>query len=366
MKKIFVMAALAMAAISCTKSDVLDSPVLNQGISFNTYLGKAPVSKATVQDNESVMEDYSFSVKAIKYYPGTDEESEYVKDTKNPVYMDRDLSHNGSNWVYDGNLVYWPTDGAALRFIAFGNNVNPTTTTTTNFALIGDSQTEYTYTVPAELADQQDLIVATTDILGTEEEKPAVGLNFKHLLSRIGFSLTSNATVPVHISELKIVGDFYTTATIDLLDETVSEELELAPVIDANAPKQESYDIIKVTNTFTPEFTTTTETNDSGEQQTITTPKKVSIYDRENSVTEENRFLMIIPQGATKIIGKYTLGDDETVRPIEILMEGIEALSEGFLPGKAYEFVLNVKADVISFSVNVTGWDEISDFTENI
>lgn len=394
MKKIFVMAALSLAAISCTKSDVLDSPVLNQEISFTTYLGKAPVTKAFIQDTGTVKKtDYSFSVKAIKYYKGADNKYDTLKGVS-PVYMSRKLFYTGSVWRYDSTLVYWPTDGAALRFVAFGNNVNPTTTTTstpegggeptttttttTNFELKSGSHTEYTYTVPASLTDQQDLIVATTEVLGTDPnaDKTAVTLNFYHLLTRIGFSLISNADIDVHISELKLVGNFKTKASIDLLSETNSAELELTPI---EGNEQDVYTVINENNkqTFTPQFKK--DKDDDGKELETNSPVNVPILGTDATVA--NRYLMIIPQtganadGKCEIIGTYTIGDDKTPRPIKIDLTSLPALCEqqlgaddntqsvykGFLAGKAYEFVLNVKTEVISFNVIVDEWDNVDD-----
>lgn len=389
MKKIFVMAALSLAAISCTKSDVLDSPVLDQEISFNTYLGKAPVSKATIQDNTSVKEEgYSFTVKAIKHWPGQDN-NYTVEELSKQLYMNRSLSYvantgegeTGGSWKYDDTPVYWPTDGSYLRFVAFGNNVDDE-----NFAakVEGEgndqvtSNTEFTYTVPANLAQQQDLIVANTEVLGLAENNPAVRLEFKHMLSRIGFSLVSNSNTPVHINWLKLEGvnkTFYSKASIDLLG-----TLALS-IAENETAKVEAYNVITSKSTFVPQKKTVE--NQDGPSSTTDVNVPIIQTAGENQTADvDSRYLMIIPQGAPvvegegsaavvndemKILGEFTIGTDETVRPISIKLGSVAALANGFEAGKAYEFVLNVKTYEISFNVEVVEWDEKDNtFTQEI
>ncbi len=349
MKKIFVMAALSLAAISCTKSDVLDSPVLDQEISFNTYLGKAPVSKATIQDNTSVKEGgYTFTVKAIKHWPGQDN-NYTVEELSKQLYMDCKLSFN-NNWVYDGNPVYWPTDGSSLRFVAFGDNAAASGNNADGLTVKENSNTVFQYKVHNELAQQQDLIVANTEVLGLEEGNPPVTLNFKHMLSRIGFSLVSNSATQVTIKSLQLEGDFKTTATIDLL----GDELKLSA---EETDKVTKYDIITSNSIFTPQFKTEGE-GDEAKQVSVNLPIIQAVSGEGQQADIKNRYLMIIPQEATGITGAFTIGSDPTVRPIKIDLTKETKLSGGFLAGKAYEFVLNVKTYEISFNVNVVDWDE--------
>lgn len=68
MKKIYIsLLALSVAAVSCTKSELVQTPDLGgQEISFDTYLGKAPMTKATSANLAALQaESKGFDVKAF-------------------------------------------------------------------------------------------------------------------------------------------------------------------------------------------------------------------------------------------------------------------------------------------------------------
>lgn len=342
MKKIFVMAALSLAAISCTKSDVLDSPVLNQKISFNTYLGKAPQVKAAVM-NENSMSNIGFNVVAFR----EDIQSPYM----NVVLTAEAGENNALKWDYEGDC-YWPTDGSNLTFGSYGLNVTHKLGTDNkavameNPLLVAqeNSSTIFTYTVPSAIADQQDLLVAAPvtqnveGITNNEATTKTVTLNYNHLLSRIGFSAKSNVNKDITITKLALSGTFVNKATVNIIPAQDQNQL----VLSTETTDEKGYAVIE------------TKTANLYVSDPTASPKAIS-----------DEYLMILPQpiaNNVKITGQYQIAGDDQVRDIEIVLnpaEGTKVL-EAFAAGKAYQFVLSITTDRISFDVNVNDWDEAS------
>lgn len=366
MKKIFVMAALAMAAISCTKSDVLESPVLDQPINFFTYLGRTPVTKGNFVELDD-MKTTGFDVKALKCVATTtttgDGESATTNTTLEPFantpYMHVKLTSEGAGWQYveveTGKAVnyYWPTNTSEkLVFVGYGLNASGTFATGTGDAASTEeyikfatgSNTDFTYTVPRTIADHKDLIVTNTGICDQDNCETGVVLNFEHLLSRIDFAITSSGgngaegTLPVYIKDLSLKGKFIENGAVSL-----------ASIEDGKLNGKKLTPGTAVTEAFKYEVISTTKLFNTKAEQPIFAG---------TSEDEENRYMMIIPQSTENVTieGTYTIDEDPTERTISINLGASEL--KNFEAGKAYKFVLNVKTSVISFSVTVEPWKE--------
>lgn len=376
MKKIFVMAALAMAAISCTKSDVLESPVLDQPINFFTYLGRTPVTKGnyvTIDDMKTI----GFDVKALKCVAETTtttgEGDDATTTTTTTIvegfdatpYMHVKLTASGTGWQYveaegdnAGKAInyYWPTNTSEkLVFVGYGLNASGTFTTGTGEAasteeyikFANGSNTDFTYTVPTTIADHKDLIVTNTEICDQDNCENGVALNFEHLLSRIDFAITSNGgnsqegeggTLPVHIKDLSLKGKFVQTGNVSLAS-IADGKLNGKKLTPGSAAEEAfKYEVISETKTF---YTKTEQPIFAGAE-----------------TDAANRYMMIIPQSTENVTieGTYTIDEDPTERTISINLGASEL--KNFEAGKAYKFVLNVKTSVISFSVTVEPWKE--------
>lgn len=363
MKKIFVMAALSLAAISCTKSDVLESPVLEQPINFFTYLGRTPVTKGNFVTVEE-MKATGFDVKALKCVAttgeGTDATTSLGAFDSKPYMHVKLTSTDGSAWSYveaAGNDVgkainyYWPTNTSEkLVFVGYGLNANDTfgatdeNTAGTKYIVFEDgSNTDFTYTVPRNIADHQDLIATNTNICDQENCKDGVTLNFEHLLSRIDFAITSNGgnsdgKLPVHIKNLSIKGKFIETGTVSLASIAEGKLVNKALTPGTAAAESIQYEVISTPKTFN-------------------TKEEQPIFAGEESAAS-SRYMMIIPQttNGVSIVGTYTIDEDPTERSINIDLGASDL--KNFEAGKAYKFVMNVKTSVITFSVTVEPWKE--------
>ncbi len=195
-----VPALLALAAVSCTKSEVLES---NDGeIRFNVVANSATKADAIYCNNNKPSE---FTVYA-------------ESDGKTYINGDKITSPDGGNtWVNESGTRFWPNE-LSLDFYAFVNengtwgwnpeNEEPATLTG--------------FTVPSGVADQEDFLYAVkmnqskgmgtagegaeTSESVTETTKP-VTLNFRHALSQIVFNAkNTNPNLYVEISEVSIVG----------------------------------------------------------------------------------------------------------------------------------------------------------------
>lgn len=356
---IFTAIVLAVVTIGCTKSNLVAVPqAQNTPITFSTYNGRTPVTKATevTQDN---IQTLGFHVTAFNNALGT---YDYAEE-----YLDRNVSWSSSaneaqgGWTYSP-LVYWPVSGT-LQFVAYGSNIQ--TAQTGEGVLIPDSEAPYskfTYTVPSTASAHKDLVVCNKDQAVTEGSK--VTINLKHILTRIGFKLkTIGSGTTVKINNITLYGKFAKTGTVDLINSDV-----IAPVADAVTT---SFSLFADGQSFT-----TSEGN-----QTVDIFNNSALT--EESTNEEiaaaaaDRYMMIIPGD----VADYAWADDETITlelPAEIAddpfihidyeLAGVQ--KDAFLPlldksganwsfaaGKAYEFIFEVSISQITFTGVVEKWN---------
>lgn len=136
----------------------------------------------------------------------------YWKKSNVPVteqfYMDADVSNQGNNrWTTD-NTYYWPGNGHTLRFYAL---------TPANAGIQMPAAPESTqlssYTVPANVAEQHDILVATTAELSGSYNQ-AVPLTFEHICTAIKFE-TGSQMQPGSIKSVTLKG-VKTTGAYDM------------------------------------------------------------------------------------------------------------------------------------------------------
>lgn len=109
----------------------------------------------------------------------------YWKKDGSPVgqfYMNEDATKNGDIWSTD-RTYYWPGAAHNLQFYAWAP-------VDAEFTSIPTSPTETTlaYTVPANAADQKDIVVATTNEISGDNDA-AVPLTFWHICTAVRFAV---------------------------------------------------------------------------------------------------------------------------------------------------------------------------------
>ena len=110
MKRLFIVASLAIMAIACQKTEV-QNEVLTP-IGFNTEVGKA--TKAIVLDQEDYKVDQPFAVYAYSHQ--TIEETETVHTVMSNVQ----ISKQSNDWKATEGSYYWPNDPRTkMNFYAY-------------------------------------------------------------------------------------------------------------------------------------------------------------------------------------------------------------------------------------------------------
>lgn len=355
---IYITIALSAIAVGCTKSNIVDVPQgVDTPITFDIYNGKTPLTKASEVTLETLQ---SSSTSAPAFY---------VKAIKNDgsLYMEEPLWYaTGDNlataatetnyWDYEGT-VYWPIDNT-LTFMAYRPQMtfDPASPTVGTFAIAPNA------------ADQQDLIVATP-VKNATAASGNVKLEFKHVLSRIGFKLETVGTgVNVEISEISFNGLFSNQGTVTLTN---------APAIVSTSSTTTSYNF--VTSTYTTEGKTPVSTTSTGAIYNITaTPAGTDLYmmiipetlkylTDESGYTDEHNL-----NGGGKCIPyitvKYKLGTAAESTEVDLPLVHNYGTTDTpkwnvwtFEAGKAYEFIFKVSIEKIEFTGEVVDWEEDHD-----
>ena len=173
---LIVPALMALAAVSCTKSEVLES---NSGeIRFNVVANKA-TKAADVYCNNNLPD--AFKVYAVN---------------EGKTYIDGDdIVQNGSDWENQSGVRYWPE--TEVDFYAHVNAGDAFIWSGSSAPTIED------FTPSTTVADQVDLLYAVK----TKQSKKdtPVELNFRHALSQIVFNAkNTNANLYVEIAGVTV------------------------------------------------------------------------------------------------------------------------------------------------------------------
>ena len=405
-KALFFIVALASVAIGCTKSEVIKAPGRGREIKFDNYVGKTPVTRAESVDLDYLKRDsvkvYAFLhnyVEPTTQVPEGEEvykgDDVYVDVSEIPTisaYLDKVLTWDTDNskWDYPG-VVYWPdySKSRKLAFAAYALNVKDNIVWDEDPNVPyneksghpeGQSYTKFTYTVPDAVKDQKDLLVTPflpNQGLDENANAQAVQLNFKHLLSRVGFQVVANqdGDVDIDIKEVTLHGNFPTQGKVNLKGSGVIDPITTDD--DANAKYVTKYDFFPTDNYFT----TKSSKNPVNIFENRIVSSKTELTDGEGetqiTVTESdddsNRFMMIMPStqattGTTDSEGNVTFAEgvlpgayievvyqltDADVQTARVSLDGFK-----FDAGKSYTFRFKVSTLSIEFDVTVDSWLE--------
>lgn len=382
--KRFFLSALALVTViaSCTKSDVVEtSPSFKTPIQFESYTGKAPMTKATVTTITSVQADGFHA-------------TGFIHDANDP-YLDKDLTYSADTkaWSFsDNSISYWPAEGT-MDFVAYGSNANKTATVNnlSNTSLISFASgevTQFTYSVPDKVAEQEDLVVAPAKLNQAKIAK--VIFDFKHVLSKVGFSVVANTDndadqvesndVMITIKNIVLNGAFNNKGTVNLKSETPSISPNTTSTVTSYSLFDSSY--AKGTsgtesyNGFVCESKTTTQPiyiNTTFVPGDMTADPTLPAVGTDGVPTDatlkgnyDSRYLMIMPgtvsdlTGGTKpyieVIYELTEGKEESAK-VWLTKDGTSTGDNWvFEGGKAYEFVLKISTAAIGFTVDVNPW----------
>ena len=402
-KALFFIVALASVAIGCTKSEVIKAPGRGREIKFDNYVGKTPVTRAESVDLDYLKRDsvqvYAFLHNYVEpttqvpegeeVYKGDDEYVDVSGIPTNSAYLDKVLTWDTDNskWDYPG-VVYWPdySKSRKLAFAAYALNVekliewdeDPNVPYNEKSGHPeGQSYTKFTYTVPDAVKDQKDLLVTPflpNQGLDENANAQAVQLNFKHLLSRVGFQVVANqdGDVDIDIKEITLHGNFPTQGKVNLKGSGVID-----PITTEDAKYVTKYDFFPTDNYFT----TKSSENPVNifENRIVSSKTELTDGEGETQITvkesddDSNRFMMIMPStqattGTTDSEGNVTFAEgvlpgayievvyqltDADVQTARVSLDGFK-----FEAGKSYTFRFKVSTLSIEFDVTVDSWLE--------
>lgn len=364
---------LAAVVVGCTKSSVLETaPSFETPIEFEPYTGKAPLTKATITDLDG-LKTSGFHVTG------------FVHDALAEPYLDKDVTWKTTDeegaslenplWSYTG-IAYWPAEGS-MDFVAYGKNASKKATVnsanTDLISLTEGSYTEFTYYVPDNVAEQEDLLVAKPFIGQQKTDK--VTFDFKHVLSKVGFSVIANNdnNVKITIKNITLNGLFKNSGKVNLLTATPSiSSASTTSTVSSYSLFDHGYSkgtegsdnyagfVCKSATTAQPVFVNTEFT--AGDMQTDPTA--------DTNASDANRYLMIMPGTVAdlttgtkttphiEVVYELTEGKEESAT-IWLTTDGTETGTNWeFVGGKAYEFVLKISTSAVGFTVDVNDWSD--------
>ena len=330
-KLIFTCLALAAITSACTKSEVVETPNIDTPITFEAYSGRIPVAKATSIDNKADLDEfvvYGFTTtksgegNSVTYTPDYSSNGQYLNQTVK-YYAASGSASDGWKFKSD-DVYYWPADGNELAFVAYSKNVDEN-------AYSNNTTPSLAVSVANTVADQKDIMVADFEQCGAGT-KGVVQLDFKHILSRIHFSVVADRDLTIY--SVKIFGSFKSEGTVDL----TAQSVKITASTEQSA-SVESYEFI----------------SDTENGITVDADANGKSIDNTPDSTEEDHYMMIIPAEATKIEIEYMFNDD----PSNTKYVATADLGSDFefAAGKSYLYVLTLTSQKVSFDVNFNEWD---------
>lgn len=234
MKSKFYLGLMALAALSmssCSKDQVVSqAPEANNAIAFDSYLGHAAQTKG-----QDITADNIRAFKVFGYmYDANKGEFNWENNPKSDFMPATEVtSVDGAAWSYSP-MRYWPVDqnGSAytLNFYAYAPIDDAIKANDAEGVITG--KPSVTYTLPATIADQLDLVWAAAEDQ-TKEVNAAAGVNmqFKHALSKVtvnAHTTMDQASVDIKIISMSIKAVQPSNVQVSLIDGALTPATDAA------------------------------------------------------------------------------------------------------------------------------------------
>ena len=367
MKKVIFISALAIAAaVSCTKSDIVDTK-FNEAISFETYTGRDAQTKAAVTNNGNIR-----SVGIIGYYTGAANWNDGKTPGSTPTpanLMDNTnlTSTNGTTWTYSP-AKYWTNDTDKYTFLAYAPYVSSETGATNPVGLTIKSKAPATlsYEVPEVIPSQSDILYAFNPKTGDDnvntlidmtKGEGSVTLGFKHALSRLTVKATADdSDFKFDVKKVAISGNFIKKGDLDLATGTWSNATpateDITYVFYTKASETGTVVKYAADNTVVEKFAALTD-----KAQALTSVNYAEMNNEAN-------YLMVIPVGASAHTAVLTVDYTTYYNGQESgLNTKTFEVTNDFVKGNAYAINLNFMLDEnnqITFDVTVADWNMVN------
>lgn len=356
MKKnlLYMLTAAAMLA-GCAKNDVVDSEINKEGnlIGFSTYKN---ISRGNPVDNndEFLTDGNAFGVTAFIKINAVLNENPYMGKTNEGIKIVSD----GTKWTYAqaNDQAYWPVnDGESLDFYAYSPYGNEAITAKT-FATTGLT---LNYTVPADEAQQVDLMYAVATNQTKPTDKNSVTMPFKHALTQVHFAIGTSATNlfvdveenGIQIHNLKNTGTFASSIETWTLN---SAATPASYTVTSTAIDGAGYQVKDGAQTFTQ--------IGSADKALMLLPQTLTANaENGNYLTISCKIYQKLADG-TKI---YLHGSEENYAPVKV------GISGNWARNQKITYNLNIGAtagilDPIEFETDVELWDLTEGGTINV
>lgn len=345
-KSLFAILAAAACFASCSK--VIDSPVVDNPITFDNYVGKDAQTRAAVIPS-SVETVY---VNAYLHKTTTTNGDGFRANFMSQQAVTKTAGADGTvSWTYTP-IKYWPASDQAVDFVAWIPDASEAANS--NITIVPNNDGQYTdvmeFVVNPDIKKQTDLLVADPRLdKNNAGDNEMINLHFKHLLSRIGFEIVATGvpgvadrTTIVTLNNITLKGVFANTGTVKMTQ---------SPVVIDGEPAETSYTLTGAHFGWT----NIDETNDFDETNII----------REGTTRNlDDSYLMIIPTEAvpSMINVKYTVttkdsdgnvSGDPIENETDFPLTGVQ-----YQPGKAYKYIFYITMEGIRFDVVIDDWDE--------
>lgn len=225
MKKHFLFFAMAVAAMtSCMKDEVVASyEPAPQAIGFESFVNKT--TKA-IGSTTTPGVDNSGAVSGLSkfYVHGNYGTTAPYSSVFDEVEVTGAVENGVIKWSYTGGTKYWTANTYHFAAYAQGDNDNAPANVTLTGNIFAIDDVTIPYTTEAETvttSDAKDLVAALVQTEGTQGRTAPVDFTFKHLLSKIKFTITNtDSQFTMNITDLTITGvkfngDFSSTTSAD-------------------------------------------------------------------------------------------------------------------------------------------------------
>lgn len=347
-KSLFAILAVAACFASC--SEVIDSPVVDNPITFDNYVGKDAQTRAAVISNVETV-----YVNAYLHKKETSGGTGFKANFMSQQPVTKTTSEGKVSWTYTP-VKYWPASDQAVDFVAWIDDARdgvPSNITISQTETTGGAE-QYTdmmtFVVNSDIQKQTDLLVADPVLdKNNAGDNEAINLHFRHLLSRIGFEIVATGvpgvtdhTTIVTLDNITLSGSFANSGTVKMTASPV--------VITGEVDEEASYTLNGKHFGWTDDATTA----DFNEEDIIRGGTTSNLADS---------YLMLIPTNAVpaNINVTYTVttmadgeeSGDPIVNSADFSLTGVQ-----YQPGKAYKYIFYITMEGITFDVVVDDWDE--------
>ena len=333
LKHITIALIIALGTIGITSCSTDDDSIVNlpnesAAVLFHTVVDKDIQTRGASMDNDALKSE-SFGVLAY-YTQNSAWTAASASATPNFMYNQKVAwSTTNTTWNYSP-MKYWPNNtNDKVSFFAYAPYEETPATGANKGIKLSSNTTNDTpaidFTVNSNITNQVDLVYASAK----DKNKEVVDFQFKHALSRIGFSAKAAAdygATLIKMTSVSLKGKFYQSGKLNLLDGAWSEYE--TPAAD-----------VRYEHLFEP----------AKELDTVV-----------ELIHGEDGYMMIIPQnfeGSNIFTLEATYTIDEELQP-----KITEEINLNFEKGKAYNITLNISVDPdeSSTSVTVLPWVDVN------